>query len=91
MAKMNLVIFVYFYKNNGNRKWESLIFLSHQKRDAWLLRPDTLFMHFLFIFNQLNLKIQLFSSHLMVGIKRDIGLVFCGNFTGNGWPYWFCR
>ena len=25
-------------------------------------------------------NVEAFSSHLMVGIKRDIGLVFCGNF-----------
>ena len=73
---MNFGHFLFtFTKNNGNRKWESLIFL-HIKKECL-----TLFLCiFLFHFNQLNLKIQLFSSHLMVGIKRDIGLVFCGNF-----------
>lgn len=55
-------------------------FSAHQKRVPGSFVLTLFLCIFLFHFNQLNLKIQLFSSHLMVGIKRDIGLVFCGNF-----------
>jgi len=33
----------------------------------------------LFYFNQLNLKVKLLTSHLMIGIKRDIYLILCDN------------
>ena len=31
----------------------------------------------LFYFNQLNLKVKLLTSHLMVGVKCDIDFIFC--------------
>ena len=34
---------------------------------------------FLFYFHQLDLKVQLFSCHLMVRVESDHLLIFCGN------------
>ena len=140
--KMNFGHFLFtFTKNNGNRKWESLIFL-HIKKSAWLLRPDTLFYAFFVTIqspisfrcaasrcgfspyemkeknahsckhdshSSLSFRMALNSYHFyftstssiskfssfpaISWLASNVILVssFAVTFTGNGWPYWFCR
>ena len=71
--------FVYFYKKITESEMGIVDFSAHQKRVPGSFVLTLFLCIFLFHFNQLNLKIQLFSSHLMVGIKRDIYLILCDN------------
>ena len=67
-------------------------FSAHQKKSAWLLRPDTLFYAF-FYFTSTS-SISKFSSFPAISwLASNVILVssFAVTFTGNGWPYWFCR
>lgn len=56
-------------------------FSAASKKSAWLLRPDTLFYAFFYFTSTSSIsKFSSFPAISWLAIKRDIGLVFCGNF-----------
>lgn len=75
MAKMNFGHYILFTFTKITEIGNGIVDFLRIKRVPGLFAL-TLFYVFLFHFNQLISKFSSFSSHLMVGIKRDIGLVF---------------